>query len=360
MKKYESLVILSILLFNLNVFGQHKLSKPEKNFEFLWNLFNEKYASFEEKNIDWDLTYKTYRSKVTSKTTDIELFDVFKNMLKPLNDGHVTLKANSINAKFSARKSSKILKELKPIKNKREAIHKMTENTLSKLGFAPVKEIGPKFRGNKLFGYTNNSSIGYLRFHRSASKIIFGIPLDSPFLNWQLEKIFKSFDHLDVLIVDIRFNIGGNDTFVNKIVGRLAQDRILGYYKQGRKNKESFKPLQPKYIKPRGKYKFLKKVYLLTNDLTVSAADVLALMMQQLPNVTIVGDNTNGSFSDIYSKRLPNGWRINLSDERYFSPNMTNYEGIGVSVDVSVHTTLKDIKEKNDSVLLKAIGLIEK
>jgi hypothetical protein len=357
MKKYKSLAILGILLFNLNIFGQNKLSKPERNFEYLWNLFNEKYASFEEKNIDWNVKYKTYRTEVTSKTTDLELFNVFKNMLRPLNDGHVSLKANSIDAKFSARKSSKILQELKSIKNKREVIHKMTNNTLSKLGFAPVIEIGPKFRGNKLFGYTNNSSVGYLRFHRCFSKYAL---MNGPFLNRQLEKIFKSFSHLDALILDVRFNIGGDDKFSNKIVGRLVQDRILGYYKQGKKNKESFEPLQPKYIKSRGKSKFLKKVYLLTNDMTVSAADVLALMMQQLKNVTIVGDNTNGSFSDIYSKRLPNGWRINLSDERYFSPNMTNYEGVGVPVDVFVHTTLKDIIDENDPVLLKVIDLIVK
>ena len=68
-------------------------------------------------------------------------------------------------------------------------MHKMTDNTLSKLGFAPVNEIGPKFKGNKLFGYTNNSSIGYLRFHRCFSKYAL---MNGPFLNMQLEKIFKS------------------------------------------------------------------------------------------------------------------------------------------------------------------------
>ena len=357
MKKCELLIILSILLFNLNIFGQNKLSKPENNFEYLWNLFDEKYASFEEKNIDWSLSYKTYRSEVTSKTTDFELFNIFKDMLKPLNDSHVTLKANSINTKFSARKSSKILDELKPIKNKREAMHKMTENTLGKLGFAAVKELGPTFRGNKLFGYTNNSNLGYLRFHRCFSKYAM---MNGPFLDSQLETIFKSFKNLEVLIIDVRFNIGGEDKFVNKIVGRLVDNQVLGYYKQGRKNKESFELLQSIYIKPRGEYKFLKKVYLLTNDKTVSAADVLALIMQQLPNVTIVGGNTNGSFSDIYSKKLPNGWKINLSDERYFSSNMVNYEGVGVPVDVTAYTTLKDIKEKNDSVLLKVLDLIKK
>jgi carboxyl-terminal processing protease len=55
---------------------------------------------------------------------------------------------------------------------------------------------------------------------------------------------------------------------------------------------------------------FAKQVVLITNDRTVSAADVFALMMSELPNVTIIGEPTNGSYSDIYSKKLPNGWRI--------------------------------------------------
>jgi hypothetical protein len=29
--------------------------------------------------------------------------------------------------------------------------------------------------------------------------------------------------------------------------------------------------------------------------------------MDQFPNVTIVGENSNGSFSDILTKKLPNG-----------------------------------------------------
>ena len=359
MPTFTKLITLIGILFTSIIFGQNQLSHPERNFEYLWDLFDQKYANFEQKNHNWDDTYNIYRAKVTQKTTDMELFNIFKDMLKPLNDAHVKLTAPSIDAKFSARKPSKILVELSSVKNLRASMHKMTDNTLNKLGFTSIKEIGPKYKGNKLFAYSNNDKTGYLRFHRSASKIIFGMPIDSPFLNKQLEKIFKSFKQLETLIIDIRFNIGGNDEFVNKIVGRLIEEEFLAYYKQEKLNKNQFGPLHSISVKPQGKSKFLKKVYLLTNDLTVSAADVLTLMIQQLPNSTIVGDNSNGSFSDILSKKLPNGWNINLSNERYFSIDMKNYEGSGVPVDVYAHTTLKDIKDKNDSVLLKTLALIE-
>ena len=62
---------------------------PEKNFESLWKTFHNRYPFFELRNVDWQKQYDTYRPKVTSKTSDDELFDVFRRMLDPLDDGHV-------------------------------------------------------------------------------------------------------------------------------------------------------------------------------------------------------------------------------------------------------------------------------
>ena len=66
---------------------------PEKNFEVLWKTFHNRYPFFELRNVDWKKQYDTYRPKVTTKTSDDELFDIFCQMLDPLNDGHVELEA---------------------------------------------------------------------------------------------------------------------------------------------------------------------------------------------------------------------------------------------------------------------------
>lgn len=362
------LIISVILLFTSFSYSQkscfhtyqNTLSKAEKNFEYLWHLFDEKYATFEEKQLDWNASYNTFRNKVTSSTTDIELYQILCNMLAPLNDAHVTLSAKSIDSTFSPSRPSRIIKELQGIKGKRKAIRDMTDNTISNLNFHPINHIGPKYNGRPLFSYTNNSKIGYLRFQRCFSTMLFGeYPVNGLFLNKQLEKIFKSFIEMEAIIIDIRTNMGGDDSFANKVARRLTNTKILGHYKQEKKGKDMFGELIPKYLNPRNKTRFLKKVYLITDDKTVSAADVLALDMKQIPNVTIVGDNSNGSFSDIYSDRLPNGWNIDMSNERYLSPKMVNYEGKGVPVDIKAYTTFEDVKNKNDSVLLKVIHIIE-
>ena len=64
---------------------------PEKNFEALWRTFQKRYPFFALRKVDWQKQYDTYRPRVTKETGDDELFDIFRQMLDPLDDGHVEL-----------------------------------------------------------------------------------------------------------------------------------------------------------------------------------------------------------------------------------------------------------------------------
>ena len=61
---------------------------PEKNFKVLWETFRKLYSFFQLRNVNWKRQHDTYRSKVTNTTSDDELFEIFCQMLDPLNDGH--------------------------------------------------------------------------------------------------------------------------------------------------------------------------------------------------------------------------------------------------------------------------------
>ena len=67
---------------------------------------------------------------------------------------------------------------------------------------------------------------------------------------------------------------------------------------------------------------------------------------------------SNGSYSDLYEKKLPNGWKVTLSNQRYLSANKINFEGLGTPVDIEVKNTLKDIEQYKDSVLLRALEFL--
>ncbi|WP_436515501.1 S41 family peptidase [Ekhidna sp. To15] len=327
-------------------------NKPVETFEACWNLFDESYASFEEKGIDWHAAYREYKPQVNENTTDRELFIIITNMLKPLGDAHVNLIAKNIDTAFSADRYSRVKEVIRPLDGRKKPyIEGMMDQTLYDNGFEEVKKLGPVYKDDTLFTYTRTQDLGYLRFFRSFSKLA---KMVGPSLDSQLDQIFGYFNGVESIIIDVRFNMGGDDAFSQKIAGRFVEEKKVGFKKQTRR-KHEFGSIKEKYIKPEGE-PFLGKVILLTNDQTFSAADVLALMMASVQNATIIGEPSNGSYSDLYGKKLPNGWRVTLSNQRYYSTDMKNYEGKGTSVDIEVQTTLQDINSKSDSVLEAAIA----
>jgi carboxyl-terminal processing protease len=98
---------------------------------------------------------------------------------------------------------------------------------------------------------------------------------------------------------------------------------------------------------------------LLTCDSVFSGGEVFALAMKQLPYVTILGDHTNGIFSYQLEKKLPNRWRYCLSYQKYFSPDMTCYEGVGVPADITLLNTKTDIKDGIDPLIVRALEVLE-
>lgn len=54
----------------------------------------------------------------------------------------------------------------------------------------------------------------------------------------------------------------------------------------------------------------LRPVFVLTSDVTVSAAGTLLLSLRALPNVTHLGATTRGALSDVLTKPLLNGWEV--------------------------------------------------
>ena len=79
---------------------------------------------------------------------------------------------------------------------------------------------------------------------------------------------------------------------------------------------------------------YMKPVYLVTNDVTASAAEIFTMCMRSLPNVTTVGLPGEGALSDVLSKTLPNGWELGLSNEIYVDHEGICHEGPGIPTDI--------------------------
>jgi carboxyl-terminal processing protease len=324
--------------------GKQNGNGAEANFEALWQAFEKRYAFFQLRGVDWRKQYEVFRPKITKDTSDEQLFDLLCEMLAPLKDGHVNLKARgTFKGKFNPEEQPHFYKEFSS-QRMIDDLFLLTEKNLREKGFGQAEN------DTRLFRHSESNQFGYLRILEFEG-------LSKKKANQALDRILAGFDGLDGLIVDIRDNPGGTDAMVYLIAGRFADKERIGHHRKTKKGpgEEDFSPIKTKTLKPLGKKQFTKPVVLLTNDASFSAADVFAMVMKELPHVRIIGDHTNGIFSNMFETKLPNGWRYTFSFQRYYSADMVCFEAKGIPVHEEVLNHKEDLIKGVDPVIRSAL-----
>ncbi|GAB3508639.1 hypothetical protein GCM10027341_44690 [Spirosoma knui] len=321
---------------------------PERNFEEFWRLFDHHYAHFETRGIDWKQQYKQFRPKVNSHTTNEQLLAIFNEMVAPLKDGHVAI--SPIGDLPASAKYSRFYQEF-PTKELQSQFHQVTLNVLQPQGFGPLV----KFRSEpyQIGGYCRSKELGYLQLNGFG-----GMPLEE--FKKQLDEMVVAFADVKGLIIDIRINGGGSPDFLWALVGRLTEVKRLVGYARTRVSKPKFEytPWGAYQVSPQGPKQLIKPTVLLTSGATISAADHCAMYLKDFPYVRLIGEPTNGIFSPMLGKKLPNGWEVSLSDGQTVSSKRISYEGKGVPVDrVALHHR-NDMLQGRDPVLEQVVDFL--
>jgi C-terminal processing protease CtpA/Prc len=324
---------------------------PEKNFEELWQTFRDRYPFFALRNVDWKKQYDTYRSKVTAKTGDHELFDILCQMLDPLNDGHVELKGKTGKDRkkrfFTAEKKTRFTKEFTSRQIKQ--LFKTTAKTLVDNGFGQSEATEAW-----MLHYCRSQDFGYMR--------ILGLEdVKKRKLTAALDKIARDFADLKGFIIDIRDCPGGDDDIAIMIIDRFCASRRVAFHRRTKigPGDDDYSPLKTWYLEPQGEVQFTGPIVLLTCESVFSGGEAFALAIRELPHVTIAGDHTNGIFSYTLDKTLPNGWDYCLSYQVYYSADMVCYEGKGVPVDIELFNTKADLENGVDPLITRALDLLK-
>jgi len=320
---------------------------PVKNFEVLWRTFHERYPFFELRKVDWEKQYDIFRPQVTGNTSDDELFDIFCRMLGPLNDGHVELKAKASGARktryFNPEKEPRFHQEF--TKREIKQLFKTSEQTLVRNGFGKPTETEAW-----MLHYCRSAEFGYLRILELEG-------IKKRRLTTALDKIGLDCKELKGIIIDIRDNPGGDDSVVITIINRFCDRKRVAFHRKTKTGpgKDDFSPLKTWYVEPQVDSQFPRPIVLLTCDAVFSGAEVFALAIKELPEVTIIGDHTNGIFSYQLEKRLPNSWEYRLSYQVYLSSDMVCYEGTGVPADIELLNQKSDIENGVDPLITRAL-----
>ena len=175
---------------------------PEALFVSLWSAFNEEYAPFEERGIDWDEQYAIFRPLVGPATSEDELFDIMGRMLATLDDGHVSLTAPGRDVYFSNR----IRRE-------------QTDDQLFSLDVVRENYLDPGYQTDELstyiYGRIRNSDVGYIFFDYVGEN-----------LN-QIHTFLEEYAGVEGYIIDFRHNKGGDFTYCYSVMGRLTDRHTI-------------------------------------------------------------------------------------------------------------------------------------
>jgi carboxyl-terminal processing protease len=334
MKKI-SIFILFICTFSCK---EDEKSDPSQvtNFETFWKNYNDNYAGFAVNPVDWDSLYKIYRPKITSTTSDKELFTIFSNLLAPLKDGHAFFDAGSLgNYSYYF-----------------EQINKKPRNFLT-WQIVKDKYLSDVQTNNKNIAYGGiGSDIGYIW--------IAGFTDNQKDYETFTDNFIEKYKSSKGVIIDARQNAGGNETFAQAVAGRFTEQKVLYRYGKfrvagSRTSLGNFFSLE---LNPSGTAKFTKKVIFLTNRATFSAGEDFTLMMRELPNVVHVGDTTGGGVATNPSMNsLPNGWNYYVSRVIEYDSKQKPITG-GIIPDKVVSISKGDLDAGRDTILEEAIKMI--
>lgn len=321
---------------------------PEFIFEHFWHAFNDYYAFFQERNVDWQAMYQNMRPRINAASSQAELFATLSEMISPLNDGHTgifvendTLEDDFFSEKPQAYSRYALAKVLEPDTDNNEIFLALSEiaKTFSKLLTTTYNaknvqshtvDIETEEGEDKPFelltwGILENN-IGYLQINA----LEFASTVEE-----MLPQILEALQETDALIVDVRFNGGGSDEVSLYIANFFADQKRVAYSKQNY-NLGNPSPLQTFYVEPHADINlpsYQKPITLITGPDTASAAEIFTYAMRALPHVTHIGETTNGIHSDILSFELSAGWSVGLSHQIYQAPNGDINEVTGISPD---------------------------
>jgi hypothetical protein len=355
------LMCLSLMACEKSLVKEEFDNTPNGVYDAFWTEFDRFYGAFEAKGINWDSLKLIHEKDINASTSKSQLFKALSNLLASLNDGHADINAaqngyfRSWNRRSKSFFSDSVIYEVGPIN---QLFSNVTARYLHGI-FKKDESTGTSF----LYGIIQHQSykIGYLLMPTfSGGKF----PRDF------LKEAAVALNSADAVIIDIRFNGGGDDSNSMYAVNLFATERKLIFkskFRNGPKHSD-FTQVYEQYTKPAAEGCKNKPLAILANSFTGSASEHFILGLRSQQNVIQVGDTTCGAFSQVHERVLPNGWMFRLgsqviltSEGSLLTDSKGRYlEGIGFAPDYYVRDEYKKIREGLDLPLNKAIFELEK
>ncbi len=174
----------------------------------------------------------------------------------------------------------------------------------------------------------------------------------------EIDTIMQTMSNTIGLIVDLRcypsdfivFSLGKYlmpepTEFVKFTIGSLLKPGEFNFgptLKVGKSNKDYYK----------------NNVIILINETTQSQAEYTTMALRVAPKALVIGSTTAGADGNLSYIILPGNVKTAISGIGVYYPDGTETQRIGIIPDIEVNQTIDGIKDGRDTVLEKAIGII--
>lgn len=185
------------------------------------------------------------------------------------------------------------------------------------------------------------SDIGYIRLSSFISKNA----------SKEFENILLQSRNKKGYIIDLRSNPGGllsNAIYISNLLlpsGIIVSTVDRDGYKETQRTTRSCITNKP--------------IVVLINKGSASASEIMSGALKDNKRAVIVGEKSFGKGLVQEINRLPNNAGVNITIQKYLTPNGTDINKKGIEPDIKVELTEADIKAKNDTQLKKASEVLQ-
>lgn len=301
---------------------------PVVNYDAFAATFDELYAAFDVRGVDWAAQQATFGPRVTAATNDDQLFDVFSDMVAPLGDLHTSIQSPT--RWFGSGATPEVQAYFQ-----RAVTGVEVDNIIRSYVVGPQRIAAA---GDINYGILG-PGVGYLEV-RSWS-------LDSggnstveqlAFLRNELTRVFDFFtsENVDKLVLDMRRNGGGNANVSYELAGRFLRGQSRTIFSERRFTQGgSLSGPVLTTLSPEDRPPFDGDLVLLIGPITGSAAESFTFAIRSLPHATLIGAPTAGVLSRT-GRVLPNQWAVSLTIGQIASPEGELFEAVGIPPDITV------------------------
>ena len=308
------------------------------HFKLYRETLQENYAFAQERQLDWTTIFEAYQDRNVAE--DQMLFESMGAIATLTKDQHTKVIAQDGNTRQyritpSALIVQKAFENQTSIPSLNDYFNLFFSKSKQHIADSLLHQHGQSILNGNIEWGKINDHVGYIHIFSFAGFLNrnYSRKMQIDSIKSHMNVIMDSLQHAEAIIVDVSFNFGGYDGSALTIASYFTEKPIDAFTSQVYHDGDFYE--EDKVIIYPAATPFTKPVYLVMTDISRSAAEGFAMMMDALPNVTLVGTNTLGTLSGMLGKSVKQ-YYTTYSNQRLVNAKGEYFEVTGVEPDIEL------------------------